>query len=189
MGDDMNIKMKRRPCDASYVINGHDVERCRETGQWMLWELKRKHVIVKSPDLHDCFEAAREIWEDEDIRKPCGRVHYPGNDPENGPATACALDTGHDGFHQGAEELHWERESVRGIPDAECTECGERFWSGDAQTKFAICSDCLDDDDDDDDDEEDVPGNWCDHCGVRFENTPDEPVLVEGEGWLCDGCF
>lgn len=31
----------------------------------------------------------------------CGRMHYPGNDPENGPAEPCLRPKGHNGRHKG----------------------------------------------------------------------------------------
>jgi hypothetical protein len=44
----------------------------------------------------------------------CGKIHYPGNDPENGPAEPCALSPGHDGFHVGLSQL------TEPEPDPEC---------------------------------------------------------------------
>ena len=31
----------------------------------------------------------------------CGRMHYPGGDPEDGPATPCVRERGHEGEHKG----------------------------------------------------------------------------------------
>lgn len=41
----------------------------------------------------------------------CGRIHYPGNDPENGAAAPCVLPKGHEGSqHEQEQEPEFECE-------------------------------------------------------------------------------
>ncbi len=53
----------------------------------------------------------------------CGKIHYPGGDPENGPAEKCLLEDGH-GAHSGPSQFV-------------CHECGKQMFP-----HQGLCSEC-----------------------------------------------
>jgi hypothetical protein len=75
----------------------------------------------------------------DECRKPalpsetkCGRVHYPGNDPEYGPAEPCVLKIGHG---KGIQHAGWS--------EFECHGCGARPVAAPFPSPFS-CQSCAD---------------------------------------------
>jgi len=86
---------------------------------------------------------------------PCNRMHYPGNDPENGPAEPCRLVVGHAGSHRGRSQgmvlgecSEAKLDSYPPIPSrVECPDCnGECGDEGPVTCSWRCdwCGGCLD---------------------------------------------